>query len=147
MLISISPSISPNPSLILDHRNTLTLHMHINKGKFMVATSVGRRTLSLRRHRIHRLRKHRILNSNLISNTNNHRHNNLLSIRPEYMPNNHSRSCSHKLSNNNLKMLVRPTFSIQMQHTRIRTLKHGRNTMRRVGQILLGQYTLSRCQA
>jgi len=78
---------------------------------------------------------------------NNHRYNNLLSILPEYMPNSRSRSCSHKLSNNHLRVLARPTFSIPMQHTQIQTLKHGRNTMRRVGRIPLGRCTLFQCQA
>jgi hypothetical protein len=153
MLINISPSISHNHSLILDHRSTLILHMLINKGKFTVAMSVGRRILSLHRHRIHRLPKHRILSSNLNNNLtlnsnlifkNNHRHSNLLSIRPEYMPNNHN--CSRSRSNN-FRTLARPTFLIQMQHIQIQTLKHGRNTMPKVGRIPLGRCTLFPCQA
>ncbi|KAG1743030.1 hypothetical protein EDB19DRAFT_1907179 [Suillus lakei] len=52
MPISLRPSISPNPSLTTDRRNTLTLHMHTNKGKFTVAMSVGYRTLSPRKYPI-----------------------------------------------------------------------------------------------
>jgi hypothetical protein len=164
MFISINPSISLNPSLILDHHNTPTLHMHTNRGKFTVPLSVGHRTLSLHRHRIHRLRKRLILsnnpnsnlnsnlNNNFIHNSNNHNHNhnynpnNLLSFHPEYMPNSHSHSCSRNLSNN-LKVLVRLTSLIRMQHIQIQTLKRGRNTMRRVGRILPGRCTLFQCQA
>ncbi|KAG1743031.1 hypothetical protein EDB19DRAFT_2038245 [Suillus lakei] len=110
----------------------------LHKGKFTVAMSAGHRTLSPRKYHTHRLRKRLILSSNLgsnfdrnfnnnfIPNSNSHRHNSLLSIRLEYMPNNNSHSCScgRKLSNNNLKALARPTFSIQIQRTQIRTFRH-----------------------